>query len=84
MATIENNEVMQEMKQNLAQKIHDDVLALLEKYKEPCLSLKMSININAKVNVVHYSGNGRRSNPPMTIAETKADYSTHGVINWND
>ena len=27
MAAIENNEVMQEMKQNLAQKIHDDVLA---------------------------------------------------------
>jgi hypothetical protein len=80
----ENNEVMQEMKQNLAQKIKDDVLALLEKYKEPCLALKMSINIDASVNVVYYSGNGRRSNPPMTIAETKANYSTHGIINWND
>ena len=85
MATItENNEVMQEMEQNLAQKIHDDVLALLEKYKEPCLALKMSIDIDASVNVVHYSGNGRRSNRPMTIAETKANYRTHGIINWND
>jgi hypothetical protein len=81
---IEDNEVMQEMKQNLAQKIEDDVLALLEKYKEPCLALKMSINIDASVNIVHYSGNGRRSNPSMTIAETKANYSTHGIINWND
>lgn len=80
----EDNEVMQEMKQNLAQKIEDDILALLEKYKEPCLALKMSIDINASVNIVHYSGNGRRSNRPMTIAETKANYSTHGIINWND
>ena len=85
MATIkENNEVMQEMKQNLAQKIHDDVLALLEKYKEPCLALKMSIDIDASVNIVHYSGNGRKSNPPMTIAQTTADYRTHDIINWND
>lgn len=79
-----NNEVMQEMKQNLAQKMHDDVLALLEKYKEPCLALKMSIDIEASVNIVHYSGNGRRSNPPMTIAETNVKDSTHGIINWND
>lgn len=85
MATIkEDNEVMQEMEQNLAQKIHDDILALLEKYKEPCLALKMSIDIDASVTIVHYSGNGRRSNPPMTITETKANYSTHGIINWND
>ena len=85
MTTIkEDNEVMQVLKQNLALKIYDDVLALLEKYKEPCLALKMSIDIDASVNIVHYSGNGRRSNPPMTIAETKANYSTHGIINWND
>jgi len=85
MATItEDNEVMQVLKQNLALKIYDDVLALLEKYKEPCLALKMSIDIDASVNIVHYSGNGRRSKPPMTIAETKANYSTHGIINWND
>ena len=85
MATItEDNEVMREMKQNLAQKIHDDILTLLEKYEEPCLALKMSIDIDASVSIVHYSGNGRRSNPPMTIAETKANYSTHGIINWND
>jgi hypothetical protein len=85
MATIiEDNEVMQEMKQNLAQKIHDDILVLLEKYKEPCLSLKMSIDIDASVNIVHYSGNGRRNKRPITIAETKANYSTHGIINWND
>ena len=44
----------------------------------------MSIDIDASVNIVHYSGNGRRSNPPMTIAETKANYSTHGTTNWND
>jgi hypothetical protein len=80
----EDNDVMQEMKQNLAQKIHDNVLALLEKYKEPCLALKMSIDIDASVNIVHYSGNGRRSNPPITIAETKANYNTHGITNWND
>ena len=85
MATIkEDNEVMQEMKQNLALKIHDDILALLEKYKEPCLALKMSIDIDASVHIVHYSGNGRRSNPPRTIAQTEANYSTHGIINWND
>ena len=84
MATIENNEVIQEMRQNLAQKIQHDILALLEKYKEPCLALKMSIDIDASVNIVHYSGNGRRSKPPMTIAETKANYSTHGITNWND
>lgn len=84
MATTKDNEVMQEMKQNLAQKIHDDVLTLLEKYKEPCLSLKMSIDIDASLNIVHYSGNGRRSKRPMTIAETKANYSIHGIINWND
>jgi hypothetical protein len=85
MTTItEDNEVMQEMKQNLAKKMRDDILALLEKYKEPCLALKMSIDIDASVNIVHYSGNGRRSNPPMTIAETKANYNTHGIIDWND
>ena len=84
MATIENNEVMQEMKQNLVQKIENDILALLEKYEEPCLALKMSIDINASINIVHYSGNGRRSNPSMTIAETKVNSSTCGVINWND
>ena len=38
MATIENNEVIQEMRQNLAQKIQHDILALLEKYKEPCFA----------------------------------------------
>ena len=85
MATItEGNEVMQVLKQNLALKIYDDVLALLKKYEEPCLALKMSIDIDASVNIIHYSGNGRKSNPPMTIAETKANYSTHGIINWND
>ena len=85
MTTItEDNEVMQEMKQNLAKKMRDDILALLEKYKEPCLALKMSIDIDASVNIVHYSGNGRRSKPPMTIAETKANYNTHGIIDWND
>ena len=84
MVTIENNEVMQEMKNNLAQKIEDDILALLKKYKEPCLALKMSIDIDASINIVHYSGNGRRSNTPMTIAETKVNSSTCGVINWND
>ena len=57
---------------------------LLEKYKEPCLALKMSIDIGASVNIVHYSGNGRRSNLPMTIAQTKANYSTRGITNWND
>ena len=80
----QENEVINEPRQTLCKNIQSDVLKCLNKYKEACLSLKMSINLDANVRVVHYSGNGRRSNPPMTIAETKANYSTHGITNWND
>ena len=80
----QENEVINELRQTLCKNIQSDVLKCLNKYKEACLSLKMSINLDANVRVVHYSGNGRKNEKPITIAETSVCYNTSGVTNWND
>lgn len=77
-------EILHEMKWELAHKIKKDIENILENYKEPCLALKMSIGLNANINVVHYSGNGRKSNSPATIAESGVGFTLSGVENWND
>lgn len=77
-------EILNEMKWELAQKIKKDMEGVLEGYKEPCLALNMSISLNANINVVHYCGNGRKSNKPMTIAESTVGFKLAGVENWND
>lgn len=80
----ENDELIIEMQHDLAAKIQKEVEEYLQKYKAACLALKMSIHLDANINIVHYSGNGRRSNRPMTIAEVGVGYNTSGVTNWND
>lgn len=79
-----NDEIMAEMKNILAEKIENETKAVLEKYHEACLALKMSVSINANITVTHYSGNGRRSNRPRTIAETNVRCETSGIVQWND
>ena len=79
-----SEEILSEMKRELADKIKKDIENVLENYKEPCLALKMPIDLKANISVVHYSGNGRKSNPPMTIAESGVGFTLSDVENWND
>lgn len=78
------DEILEKMKYQLADKIRKETDEFLQRYKEACLAMKMTVDLTASINIVHYSGNGRRSNRPMTIPEVNVNLKTSGVINWND
>lgn len=78
------DEVLEEMKSQLADRIRKETDEFLQRYSEACLAMKMTVDLTASINIVHYSGNGRRSNRPMTIPEVKVSVKTSGIINWND
>lgn len=80
----QNNKIMQDMKTQLVERIEREVTEFLNQYGEPCVALGTSVYLDAKISVVHYSGNGRKNNRPTTIAEINVSSNTSGVCEWND